>query len=90
MADAGCNPDAPVQVSIVHWNRPIECLATVQALNRQGLPLVITVVDNHSSADARKTLTALPGDVELISLPDNRGWGAAHNEVLRQWVEREG
>jgi GT2 family glycosyltransferase len=79
-----------MRVSVLHWNRPAECLATVEALRAVGLPLEITVVDNHSNADAISELeAALPPDVELVKLPANIGWGPAHNVVLRRWLEEE-
>jgi predicted SAM-dependent methyltransferase/GT2 family glycosyltransferase len=79
-----------IRASIVHWNRPAECLATIAAVRDQGLPVDITVVDNHSSDDNLTQLRAgLPPDVELVSLPANVGWGAAHNKVLRRWLEAE-
>jgi GT2 family glycosyltransferase len=79
-----------VRVSILHWNRPADCLATVDALRTQGLPLQFTIVDNHSSSESIRVLeSALPADVELIRLPENIGWGRAHNVVLRRWVDEE-
>jgi GT2 family glycosyltransferase len=79
-----------LRVSIVHWNRPAECLATVASLQEQNLPLAITVVDNHSTDDEFKRLIqGLPGHVEVIRLAANVGWGRAHNIVLRRWLEEE-
>src|SRR5438105_3375119 len=79
-----------MRTSIVHWNRPVECLATVAALRSQDATLAITVVDNHSDRDALRSLQAgLPPGVELITLPENVGWGRAHNVVLRRWIGEE-
>lgn len=78
-----------MRVSIVHWNRPAECVATVTALRGQGLPLEITIVDNGSSAENLSALRARLPDVEIVELPTNVGWGRAHNEVLRRWLDRE-
>jgi N-acetylglucosaminyl-diphospho-decaprenol L-rhamnosyltransferase len=82
--------DHHVRASILHWNRPTECLATVAALRTQGVPLQLTIIDNQSSAESLRVLEAgLPADVELIRLPENVGWGRAHNLVLRRWIEQE-
>ncbi len=79
-----------MRVSILHWNRPDECLATIANLRAAGLPLEMTVVDNHSTAENLHSLAVqLPLDVEVIKLPQNVGWGPAHNVVLRRWLETE-
>ena len=79
-----------MRVSVLHWNRPAECIATLRSLRASGLPLEITVVDNHSSAAALGELEAsLPADVDLVRLPANVGWGPAHNVVLRRWLDEE-
>jgi N-acetylglucosaminyl-diphospho-decaprenol L-rhamnosyltransferase len=89
MRDAS-SPRLSMRVSIVHWNRPEECLATVAALRDQPLPVHVTVVDNHSRHEHLATLESrLPADVELIPLSENVGWGRAHNVVLRRWIEEE-
>jgi N-acetylglucosaminyl-diphospho-decaprenol L-rhamnosyltransferase len=79
-----------MRVSVLHWNRPVECVATVRLLRASGLPLAITVIDNHSTDGAlRELAAALPPEVELVKLPANIGWGPAHNVVLRRWLQDE-
>jgi GT2 family glycosyltransferase len=79
-----------MRVSVLHWNSPAACLATVGALRASGLPLEIVVVDNGSSPENRAALArGLPADVELLPLPANLGWGTAHNVVLRRWLDHE-
>lgn len=79
-----------MRISIVHWNRPAECLKTVETLRRQGMAVDVTVVDNKSTPDNLEVLErGLPEDVELICLPANLGWGPAHNIVLRRWLSEE-
>ena len=79
-----------MRVSILHWNRPAECLATIAALRESGLALKLTVVDNQSAEENLSALEAeLPFDVELMKLPKNVGWGPAHNFVLRRWLKEE-
>jgi GT2 family glycosyltransferase len=79
-----------MRVSVLHWNRPVECLDTVAILRGCGLALEIVVVDNCSeSENVRKLEAELPKDVELLRLPENLGWGRAHNVALRRWLESE-
>jgi N-acetylglucosaminyl-diphospho-decaprenol L-rhamnosyltransferase len=79
-----------MRVSILHWNRPAECLATIANLRSSGLALEITVVDNQSAPENLARLEAdLTPDVDVIKLPMNVGWGPAHNVVLRRWLETE-
>ena len=79
-----------VTVSILHWNRPAECLATVAAFRASGLPFAITVIDNASQPEHRARLQSeLPSDVEWLPLAANLGWGRAHNIVLRRWLSAE-
>ncbi len=79
-----------MRVSLLHWNRPVECRATLMALRSAQLQMDVTIVDNGSTAENLAKLTAdLPDDVELLALPTNIGWGPAHNIVLRRWLTRE-
>src|SRR6516162_5514178 len=80
-----------VPLFILHWNRPVECLRTVNAFRAQGVPLKIQVIDNHSEPDALRSLTVrLPADVRLITLGENKGWGGAFNLVLQEWLATQG
>jgi len=77
----------PLSLFVVHWNRPEECAATVRAFLGQGVPLKVTVIDNHSDSSARETLKAETGSfAELLMLPANKGWGPAINVALRNWL----
>lgn len=76
-----------VRLFIVHWNRPTECITTVNAFLDQAIPLAITVVDNASTADNLVTLVEqLPQDVSVVRLLENKGWGPALNVVLKDWL----
>ena len=80
----------PPLLIVVHWNRPQECVRTVFAFAKQFSDLRILVLDNHSSADAFETLRAgLDFSIEILQLPQNKGWGPALNVVLRRWLEDE-
>jgi N-acetylglucosaminyl-diphospho-decaprenol L-rhamnosyltransferase len=79
----------PVSLFVVHWNQPTECLATMEALGAQNIPLDLTVIDNDSKPEARQILESRLGpEVELIRLDKNRGWGGALNIALKSWLER--
>jgi GT2 family glycosyltransferase len=81
--------NAPVSLFVVHWNQPAECLATMEALGAQNIPLDPTVIDNASKPGALEILEARLGpEVELIKLDRNRGWGGALNIALKNWLER--
>src|SRR5437660_828526 len=78
----------PVRLVVVHWNRPNECVTTVRGLLNQGVPLNVTVIDNASSEEAREAVRAGIGEsAEIISLPENKGWGPAINAALRKWLD---
>jgi GT2 family glycosyltransferase len=78
-------------VLIVHWNRPVECLATIGHFLRQGKPLSIRIVDNSSRPECVQALKqGLPAGVELTQLSENKGWGGALNVMLRKWLAEEG
>lgn len=77
-------------MSIVHWNRPQECIATVKMFLAQNIPLEISVIDNCSSQENFTILKEnLPSNVTLIRLEENQGWGVAHNIVLEKWLETD-
>ena len=76
-----------VQLLVVHWNQPEACARTVQALAAQGVPLHVTVIDNHSEPAAFARLqTELGPSIEIVRLEENKGWGGALNVVLQRWL----
>jgi N-acetylglucosaminyl-diphospho-decaprenol L-rhamnosyltransferase len=80
---------ASVSLFVVHWNQPAECIATVNALRTQNIPLQVTVIDNNSRPEAFETLKSKLGpDVRLVRLNQNKGWGGALNVALKQWLEQ--
>ncbi len=79
-----------VKLLVVHWNQPDACAATVRALVGQGVPLRVTVIDNHSESAAWEALQSkLEPSVEIVRLKENRGWGGALNVVLQRWLSEE-
>lgn len=78
----------PVSLFVVHWNRPDECVRTVRALLDQSVPLQVTVIDNDSAADSCEALRSQIGPgIEILRLPENKGWGPALNVALRDWLQ---
>src|SRR6266404_5607052 len=83
-------PREPLSLFIVHWNRPGECAATLDALLKQGVPMEATIVDNASKPDAVELLRKHVGEkAELVRLGENKGWGPALNVVLRRWIDEK-
>lgn len=81
--------DLQVPVFIVHWNRPSECLRTVESFRAQDIRTSIEIIDNASTAANSDLLRkGLPLDVNVMTLGENLGWGAAFNIRLRDWVSR--
>ncbi len=83
--------DSSVPVFIVHWNRPWECIRTVECfLAQDDLPLKVSVVDNASDLSQFQILRdRLPPNVELVRLDENKGWGGGLNVLLRQWLKTQ-
>ena len=79
---------APISLFVVHWNRPQECVATVNALRGQGISLQPTVIDNNSRAETVELLESTLGEfATLVRLQENRGWGGALNTALKLWLQ---
>jgi N-acetylglucosaminyl-diphospho-decaprenol L-rhamnosyltransferase len=75
-------------VFVVHWNRPLECIRTVESFLEQDVPIRLSIVDNASDPDLLRVLIeGLPPGVELVRLPENRGWGGGLNVLLAKWLE---
>jgi len=82
--------NATIPVFILHWNRPEECLKTVQYFLNQDLPLEISVIDNSSDPNQLEILVKfLPSNVKLVKLQENKGWGGGFNVVLSEWLTTE-
>jgi N-acetylglucosaminyl-diphospho-decaprenol L-rhamnosyltransferase len=80
----------PASLIVVHWNRPEECIATVRAFLDQRVPLSVVVLDNNSTEEAFRTVSAeLANAVRFIRLSENRGWGGALNVALEEWLRTE-
>lgn len=76
-----------IDLFVVHWNQPASCVATVNALCDQKIPLRVTVIDNDSEAESFQQLQReLDPSVALVRLDSNKGWGGALNVVLRRWM----
>lgn len=75
---------------VVHWNRPVECLATIRSSMAQISGLHIFVLDNNSSTANYETLRGqIDSSVEILRFQENKGWGPALNVALRKWLNEE-
>ncbi|MCB0338287.1 MAG: glycosyltransferase family 2 protein [Bdellovibrionales bacterium] len=78
---------AAITLFILHWNRPRECLRTVECFLSQGIKFDLTVLDNGSNDKEFSELSAgLPNSAKVIRLGSNIGWGPAFNSVLKQFL----
>ncbi len=73
-----------VSVSIVSYNNAHELPLVLDSLfsATKGVALSVYVVDNHSADGTRQLLADRYPQVTVLALPDNVGFGAAHNRVL--------
>ena len=67
---------------LVNYNTAVHTLRAVAALQAQGLPLEIIVVDNASRPEERREMEALPRDVRVLWNDANLGYGGAINQAL--------
>jgi GT2 family glycosyltransferase len=77
-------------VVILHWNRPARCVPTVERFLAQEVEggVRVVVVDNGSEAAALAQVRAgLPAGVELVELPENRGFGPGANAGFRHILD---
>jgi len=77
-----------IPVFMLHWNRPDDCLKSIDSFLSQDLDIVITVIDNASKAhNIDKLRQNLPyKNVNLICMQENKGWGGGFNSVLQSWI----
>ena len=77
-----------VTVVIVAWNqvqKTLDCLATVAALSTP--PGRVLLVDNGSEPPLAPAVAARFPAVELLRLPDNRGFAGGYNAGIRAALE---
>jgi GT2 family glycosyltransferase len=87
----GENDAPPISLFVVHWNRPVECIATVHSFLLEGINLKVTIIDNHSTPEALGALqSGLDSEIEILKLAENKGWGPALNVALQQWLSVAG
>ena len=71
---------------IVHWNRPQECIRTVESFRGQDSTFNVIIVDNGSRPEAKESLERSIQNATIIGLSTNIGWGPAVNVGLRHWM----
>ncbi len=78
---------ADVTVSIVNWNTREELADCLKSIieQRESVGLEVFVVDNASADGSAEMVASEFGDsVKLIVNSENRGFGAAHNQAIKQ------
>lgn len=82
--------DLDLSISIVTWNSRddvLDCLASIGAA-ADPLNWIVTVVDNASCDGTVEAVRAAHPEMVTLAKGINRGFGAAHNEVMRRGVGR--
>jgi hypothetical protein len=72
----------PIAVVIVHRDQPERLVDTIEAFRAQDVPVAITIVDNGS----RTVPSFDDGDVEVIRMGANLGFGPAANVGYRKFL----
>src|SRR5262245_23059711 len=79
------SPTARFSVGIVNYNGGQQLAATLASVARLGPSVVdVLLVDNASTDDSVTLARAGFPNVRVISLPENRGPGAARNAIFRE------
>jgi GT2 family glycosyltransferase len=84
--DRGAEPAFDLTISIVSFQTPLllrQCLDAI-APTRQELRLQVIVVDNASGDESAALVEQNYPWVQLVRNPRNLGFGAAHNQAIRQ------
>ena len=77
-------------ISIVNYNSEkyiLKCLESIYA-NAAGIDIDIYVVDNNSDDNSVDNIRKFYPDVKLIENNENKGFGAANNQVLKLFNSR--
>lgn len=83
-------PGRPARIAavIVHWNQPSRCAETIARFRAQTCPADLLVVDNGSAPPLLDQLRKCLGEVPLLAMGRNTGFGPAANAGWRYWLER--
>ena len=83
---------APIGIVVPTWNRAVAAVGAVAAIGRLAdLGHFTIVVDNGSRAGEREALVAAlagRGDVDVVALPENRGFAGAVNVGMAEAFRR--
>ena len=72
---------------VLHWNRPEECLRTIEAFRAQQANVALYVVDNHSEQTALQAVQeGLASDVRLIRLLKTKAGAALQRGRNAGWL----
>lgn len=75
-----------VALVIVNWNGYEDtntCLRSVRKLNTRGITLTTIVVDNGSTNDSVRKISAAHPWVTMLQLPDNKGFSGGNNVGMK-------
>lgn len=80
---------APILISILNWNGLPDTLACLAALaaGERGLWDVV-LIDNGSTTDPRAAVAAAFPSIEVILLPENKGFASGQNHGMRLAMAR--
>src|SRR5438067_1143632 len=77
-----------VAAVVLNWNLPAETGQCLRHLLASAYPkLQVVVVDNGSSDNSARIIAAEFPSVDLISLPDNRGYAGGNNVGITRALE---
>jgi len=81
-----------VSIIILNWNGledTLRCLESVSRINNRDYRIDIVVVDNGSDQDPTHTIKSRLPQVEIMRLPDNRGFAEGCNAGIRLALARD-
>lgn len=84
MSGRDADAKARIDAVIVNWNGAAYLPRCIEALRASTVPVRIRVVDNASTDASLEYLWREAGDVDVVALPENRGYAAGANEGLER------
>lgn len=76
-----------ISLAIVTYNNSKIIKDTVESIVNnipQDYDYILYIIDNNSTDDTVKIVNELAGNIELIQLKENRGFGYGHNHILNK------
>lgn len=77
-----------IVVVIVNWTRPDDTLACLESVYQASIEgLTCLVVDNGSTDDSIQRISLAYPQVEMLALPENRGFAGGYNAGIQRALE---